>query len=166
MPWRRENRARYRRPADIEVIRVRNGGHMQRLVLSACSPLPHCWPSSTVLPQARSPPPDQRRHDRWPATPITVRSVVPTGGARAVATAQGTNSSSVGGASKASRAWVGMRGNWRCRPRGADDLGCPEGSVLALACDGLQPNPIGPLIQHAPRGIIASGGGADGCDDD
>ena len=34
MPWRRENRARCKRPADIEVIRVRNGGHMHRLVLS------------------------------------------------------------------------------------------------------------------------------------
>jgi hypothetical protein len=59
MPWQRENRARCKRPADIEVSAFATGGHMQQPALNARSPPHHPWPSSTVLPHARSPPPDQ-----------------------------------------------------------------------------------------------------------
>src|SRR5512132_884921 len=127
MARRRENRGCPKRAADPVVIRVRQGGHMQRPTLSACSPPHHCWPSSNVLPHARSPPPDQRRHDHGWLHRSRFAASFPPAEQRAPATAQGTNSPWLEGASKSSPAWVPCAACGAAAATGADDLGCPEG---------------------------------------
>ena len=164
MPWRRENRARCKRPADIEVIRVRNRGHMHRLVLV----LAHLY--LTVGRQARW----CRRHGhRRPINgDMTVAGDTDHGSQRR--SYRRSAGGSDGSGNEFVVGWRSFEGEpsmgWHARQLALPPKrsGRPRVSRRRPGVGLRWPpaQPIGPLIQHAPRGIIASGGGADGCDDD